>query len=78
MVPMKDHPHHFQYQNGTCVWWFGETGWALFTNSDEEAHNRKTVFAYLDKRAKQGFNAMHCHFISEADWGTTAECRLRC
>ncbi len=69
VASMPGHPYHFAYQDGTPMWWCGETAWALYTNSAEENHNRTTVEHYLDVRAAQGFNVIHSMVISEADWG---------
>ncbi len=69
VVPMPGHPYHFAYQDGTPMWWCGETAWALYTDSVKENHNRETVEHYLDVRAGQGFNVVHSMLISEADWG---------
>lgn len=59
LQPMKDFPHHFQYQDGTPVWFMGDTNWRLFCSNDEKKLNRDTVKHYIDRRAEQGFNFIH-------------------
>ena len=66
---MADAPHHFERQDGTPFWFFGDTAWALFTDSDKERHNRKTALEYVDARAEQGFNVLHAMLLCEAGWG---------
>ena len=69
VVRMKGSPHHFQRQNGKPSWFFGDTAWALYTDSNEEKHNRQAVQRYIDTRAGQGFNVVHSMLLSEAGWG---------
>ena len=57
--PMEGSPHHFQYQNGDRMWFMGDTAWALFTDNNEEKHNRQRSEDYLRTRAAQGFNVVH-------------------
>ena len=67
--PMRFAPHHFERQDGTPFWFFGDTAWALYTDSKEEHHNRQTALEYADVRAKQGFKVLHSMLLSEAGWG---------
>jgi hypothetical protein len=67
--PIKNRPHHFQRQDGTPFWFMGDTGWALYTDSEPEKHNRRAVEKYVDTRARQGFNVIHSMLLSEAGWG---------
>ncbi len=67
--PMPSAPHHFERQDGTPFWFLGDTAWALYTNNDEEKHNRRTALEYVDARAEQGFNVLHSMLLSEAGWG---------
>jgi len=69
--PMQGHPLHFQKQNGKPFWFFGETGWSIMTDHVGEQLDRQAVMHYIDTRAKQGFNAIHCMLISEAGWGNS-------
>jgi hypothetical protein len=69
--PMEDFPLHFQYQNGQSMWFLGDTAWALFTDSNEEAHDRAAAEKYLRTRAAQGFNVVHSMMLSEAGWGNS-------
>jgi len=70
-IPMKEYPHHFQYQNGEPVWFMGETAWALFTDNTDEKHARPEVEKYIRTRSSQGFNAVHSMLLSEAAWGNS-------
>ncbi|MBV7334317.1 DUF4038 domain-containing protein [Chloroflexi bacterium TSY] len=63
-VVMQSHPHHFQYQNGDRVWWFGDTNWDAFANNAFENLNRQTFEQYIDRRAAQGFNYIHTHILT--------------
>ena len=67
--PMKEFPQHFQYQNGTPMWFMGDTAWGLFTDNAEEKHDRQAAENYLRVRAKQGFNIVHTMMLSEAGGG---------
>ena len=66
---MAGHPYHFQRQDGTPLWFMGDTAWALYTDNADKQHDRAAVQHYIDTRAGQGFNAMHSMLISEAGWG---------
>lgn len=68
LAPMAGHPHHFQRQNGSRFWFFGDTAWALFTDSEQEQHNRGTAQTFIARRAGQGFNVMHAQLLGEAGW----------
>ena len=57
--PMAAAPHHFERQDGTPFWFLGDTAWALYTDSQQEKHNRQTALEYVDQRAGQGFNVLH-------------------
>ncbi|MGQ9621751.1 MAG: apiosidase-like domain-containing protein [Bacteroidales bacterium] len=70
-IPMKNHPHHFQYQNGEPVWFMGETAWALFTDNKSEKHERPEVEEFIRTRSSQGFNTVHAMLFSEAGWGNS-------
>lgn len=63
LQPMKDFPRHFQYQDGTRVWFMGDTNWRLFCSNDEKKLNRDTVKHYIDRRASQGFNYIHADML---------------
>jgi Protein of unknown function (DUF4038)/Domain of unknown function (DUF5060)/Putative collagen-binding domain of a collagenase/RTX calcium-binding nonapeptide repeat (4 copies) len=58
----EDHPYHFQYQDGTPFYWFGDTNWRAGKNDPSENLDRDTVFHYVDVRASQGFNYIHTNF----------------
>ena len=57
-----DHPYHFQYQDGTPFYWFGDTNWRLGKTDASENLDRASVFDYIDQRADQGFNYIHANF----------------
>jgi hypothetical protein len=63
---MTNNPSHFQYQDGTPMWFMGDTNWALYYNSPAssvEHLNPITRRNYIDKRAEQGFNVIHSQVI---------------
>lgn len=68
---MAVYPYHFQRQDGTPVWFLGDTAWALYTDSEEKQHDRAAAEHYINTRAAQGFNAVHSMLISEAGWGNS-------
>jgi len=70
--PMTGYPQHFQYQDGSPMWFMGDTAWALPTDNEEEKHHRESVEEYLRTRADQGFNVVHTMLLSEAGWGNAA------
>ncbi|MBN1672102.1 MAG: DUF4038 domain-containing protein [Kiritimatiellae bacterium] len=59
IMPMPGYPYHFQHQDGTPFWFFGDTGWRCFADNAEKALNRESVCHYFDVRAGQGFNYVH-------------------
>ncbi len=71
LQPMPHASRHFQRQNGTAFWFLGDTAWALFTDHDEEKHDRAALENYLRRRAVQGFNVVHSMLLSEAGWGNS-------
>jgi len=64
--PMADHPYHFQHQDGTPFWFFGDTGWSLFSRDNNERNNRRSVRHYIDVRASQGFNYIHTMLVGSS------------
>lgn len=66
--PMAAAPRHFQYQNGERMWFMGDTAWAYVTDSSQEKHDRGSSQRYIDRRAAQGFNAIHLMLLNEAGW----------
>ena len=69
ILPMKQHPYHFERQNSEPFWLMGDTAWSLYTNSKSEKHDRAAVEKYIDARARQGFNAVHSMLLSTSGWG---------
>ncbi len=67
--PMPQSPRHFQRQDGTPFWFFGDTAWALYTDNAQEKHDRAAAEAYIRRRAGQGFNVVHSMLLSESGWG---------
>jgi len=57
--PMSDHPLHFQYQDGTPFWFFGEKAWRVFQTDRAENLDHASAMRHVDVRAEQGFNYMH-------------------
>jgi hypothetical protein len=69
--PMKEFPTHFERQDGTPLWFLGDTAWSLFTDSTAEQHDRASAERYLRNRAEQGFNVVHAMLLNEAGWGNS-------
>jgi hypothetical protein len=67
--PMVGYPHHFQREDGSPFWFAGDTAWSLLHDIPENDHNRAAAEHYLDVRARQGFNVVHCMVISEVGDG---------
>ncbi len=57
-----DYPYHFQHQDGTPFYFFGDTNWRLGQTNAGEDLNHDTALEYLDIRASQGFNYIHTNF----------------
>ncbi|HUP51616.1 MAG TPA: PKD domain-containing protein, partial [Longimicrobiales bacterium] len=56
---MTGAPYHFERQDGTGIWWMGDTQWLLYGADAGEGLNRASVFHYVDVRSAQGFNVVH-------------------
>ncbi|MCP5115045.1 MAG: DUF4038 domain-containing protein, partial [bacterium] len=67
--PSSDHPNHFEYQDGTPMWFMGDTAWGYLTDSDEDKHHRSQAEHYASVRASQGFNVIHSMMLSEQGVG---------
>jgi len=63
IMPMAGYPYHFQHQDGTPFWFFGETGWRCFADNEEKDLNRAGVCHFFDARAEQGFNYVHVDLL---------------
>ena len=63
LQPMEGFPHHFQYQDGAPVWFYGDTCWRLFCSHDQKKLNRQTIQRYIDRRAAQGYNYIHADML---------------
>jgi len=57
--PRRDHPLHFEYQDGTPFWFFGEKAWRAFQRDPAEKLDHQTAMHHVDVRAEQGFNYLH-------------------
>ncbi|MCI0722172.1 MAG: DUF4038 domain-containing protein [Acidobacteria bacterium] len=69
--PMSGFPRHFERQDGSRLWFMGDTAWAFFHDSPEEKYDGAAARRYLDARAAQGFNVIHCMMLSEAGDGNS-------
>jgi hypothetical protein len=49
----------------------GDTAWAFFHDSREEKYDGAGALRYLDARAAQGFNVIHCMMLSEVGDGNS-------
>ena len=54
--PMAGYPAHFQHQNGSPFWLFGDTLWSAFGTDTQTKMDRAALEHYADVRAAQGFN----------------------
>jgi len=52
----QDFPFHFEYEDGTPYWLFGDTHWSLFGSDPEKNYTRRTFENYVRRRAEQKFN----------------------
>ncbi len=57
--PMRGHPLHFEYQDGTPFWFFGEKAWRVFQKDPAEKLDHTSAMHHVDVRAEQGFNYLH-------------------
>ena len=57
--PMADHPLHFQYQDGTPFWFFGDKAWRVLQTDPAKKLDHASAMHHVDVRAEQGFNYMH-------------------
>lgn len=60
-------PYHFQYENGTPFYWFGDTAWWSLSDIPKEDLNRKSFNRYVDVRADQGFNVVHLNLTRKGN-----------
>lgn len=57
--PMRGHPLHFEYEDGTPFFFFGDTAWRVFQTDRPEKLDRTSALHHVDVRAAQGFNYLH-------------------
>ena len=53
---MAGYPEHFQRQDGSRFWLFGDTLWSAFGTDTQTKMDRAALEHYADVRAAQGFN----------------------
>jgi len=63
ILTMAGYPYHFQYQDGTPYWLFGETQWEAFADDPGQGLNARSMSQYFTIRAAQGFNYVHTEII---------------
>jgi pectate lyase len=63
ITAMKDYPYHFQHQDGTPWWMFGDTQWEAFADDPAQNLTAKSMREYFTLRAAQGFNYVHAEII---------------
>jgi len=56
---MEGHPLHFQYQDGTPFWFFGEKAWRVLQTDRGKKLDRESAMHHVDVRAAQGFTYLH-------------------
>lgn len=66
LQPMKDYPYHFSRQDGTPVFWMGDTNWRAFATDPEKKMDREAFCHYVDVRAAQGFTYIHADVMGSA------------
>ncbi|MGQ9629445.1 MAG: apiosidase-like domain-containing protein [bacterium] len=66
LQPMDGYPHHFQRQDGTPVWFLGETAWRGFMEIPQKNYFRRGFDRHVDIRARQEFNYIHCQLLGHA------------
>jgi len=54
--PMRDYPFHFQHEDGTPYWLFGDTCWSVFGADPSKRFSRRTFEEYVTLRSRQKFN----------------------
>lgn len=64
--PMVGFPYHFAYQDGTRLWFMGDTQWRGFATEPEKGMNREAFFHYVDVRSRQSFNYIHVDVMGGA------------
>jgi hypothetical protein len=57
--PMTGHPLHFEYQDGTPCWFFGDKAWRLLQSDPVKKLDHLSAMHHVDVRAAQGFTYMH-------------------
>jgi hypothetical protein len=67
--PSRQWPSHFERQNGSPMWFLGDTAWGYFTDSPTDKHHRPQAEHHAKTRASQGFNVIHCMMMSEQGVG---------
>jgi hypothetical protein len=63
IMAMKGYPYHFQYQDGTPYWLFGDTQWEAFADDPGQGLSASSMRQYFTLRAGQGFNYVHAEII---------------
>ena len=63
IMAMKDYPYHFQYEDGTPYWLFGDTQWESFADDPGQGLNARSMSNYFSLRAGQGYNFVHTEVI---------------
>jgi hypothetical protein len=56
---MAGHPLHFQYQDGSPMFFFGDKAWRLLQTDPAKKLDRVSALHHIDVRAEQGFTYMH-------------------
>ena len=64
-MPMAGYSYHFQYQDGTPYWLFGDTQWEAFADDPGQNLNHNSMLHYFDVRAAQGFNYVHSQLFGQ-------------
>jgi hypothetical protein len=63
IMAMVGYPYHFQYQDGTPYWLFGDTQWESFADDPGQGLDARSMRKYFTLRAEQGVNYVHTEII---------------
>jgi putative membrane-bound dehydrogenase-like protein len=63
VMALAGYPYHFQHQDGTPYWLFGDTQWESFADDPAQGLSSSSMSRYFTLRAGQGFNYVHTEII---------------
>lgn len=69
---MAAFPYHFEYEDGTPFWFFGDTCWGLAAENLAKNYDRAAFDHDIDVRASQGFNVVEGEMINHGGFPNNA------